>query len=163
VSLGSNVGDREAHLLFAVAELRRDLADVRVSSFHDTAPVDVDGPQPRYLNAAVVGRTSLTARALLDRLLALERSRGRERPSPRAPRTLDLDLILYGDAVINEPGLIVPHPEFHRRAFVLDPLVEIAGQMFDPRSGLTVEQLRAARVQTERAEQAFARSARDDW
>ena len=113
------------------------LTDLRASAVHETEPVDVDEPQPPYLNAAVVGQTALEPRALL----ALERAQGRERPSRRAPRTLDLDLILYGQRIIDEPGLVVPHPEFQGRAFVLDPLAEIAPDWKDPRSGATVREL----------------------
>jgi 2-amino-4-hydroxy-6-hydroxymethyldihydropteridine diphosphokinase len=141
IALGSNLGDRRAHLDWAIGQLAAVLADLRASSFHETEPIDVDGPQPLYLNAAVVGQTTLAPRALLDRLLDLERVRGRERPARRASRTLDLDLILYGDWVIDELGLAVPHPEFHRRAFVLTPLAEVAGDWLDPRSGKTVRQL----------------------
>jgi 2-amino-4-hydroxy-6-hydroxymethyldihydropteridine diphosphokinase len=141
IALGSNLGDRRAHLEWAIGQLASHLTQLRVSSFHETAPVDVEGPQPRYLNAAVVGHTALTPRALLDVLLDLERARGRTRPAPRAPRTLDLDLILYGDRVIDEPGLAVPHPEFHRRAFVLDSLAEVAADWRDPRSGRTIGEL----------------------
>jgi len=117
------------------------LFDLRVSTFHETDPVDVPEPQPPYLNAAVVGKTTIEPRALLEALLAIERTRGRDRPSFRAPRTLDLDLILYGDRIIDEPGLAVPHPQFHQRAFVLEPLAEIAPDTIDPRSGLTVMEL----------------------
>jgi 2-amino-4-hydroxy-6-hydroxymethyldihydropteridine diphosphokinase len=141
IALGSNLGDRRAHLEWAIDRLAASLSDLRASSFHETDPIDVDGPQPRYLNAAVVGQTALAPRPLLDLLLDLERQRGRTRPSRRAPRTLDLDLILYADRVIDEPGLTVPHPEFHRRAFVLAPLAEIAADWPDPRSGVTVGQL----------------------
>jgi 2-amino-4-hydroxy-6-hydroxymethyldihydropteridine diphosphokinase len=141
IALGSNLGDRRGHLNWAIGQLAASLSELRASSFHETDPIDVDGPQPRYLNAVVVGQTTLAPRALLDRLLDLERARGRERPARRAPRTLDLDLILYGDQVVDEPGLTVPHPEFHRRAFVLDPLVEIAADWRDPRTGKTVGQL----------------------
>jgi 2-amino-4-hydroxy-6-hydroxymethyldihydropteridine diphosphokinase len=144
IALGSNLGDRRAHLDWAIGQLAADLSQLRASSFHDTAPIDVEGSQPRYLNAAVVGLTTLAPRVLLDRLLDLERARGRTRPARRAPRTLDLDLILYGDRVIDEPGLAVPHPEFHRRAFVLDPLAEIAADWRDPRSGRTVGDLSRA-------------------
>jgi 2-amino-4-hydroxy-6-hydroxymethyldihydropteridine diphosphokinase len=89
-----------------------------------------------------VGETSLSARALLDTLLAVERDLGRERPFPGAPRTLDLDLILYGDAIVDEaPSLIVPHPRFRERRFVLEPLSEIAPDWRDPVTGRTVEEL----------------------
>ena len=141
VALGSNLGDREGYLHSAVAALAPSIHHLRVSTFHDTAPVGV-GPQPVFLNAVAVGETSLSARALLDTLLGVERDLGRERPFPGAARTLDLDLILYGDAVIYEgPSLIVPHPRFRERRFVLEPLSEIAPDWRDPVTGRTVEEL----------------------
>lgn len=141
VALGSNLGDREGHLRAALAALASFLDHLRVSTFHDTAPVGV-GPQPTFLNGAAVGETSLAAKALLDRLLAIEQDLGRERPFPGAPRTVDLDLILYDDAVIDEgPALIVPHPRFRERRFVLEPLSEIAPDWRDPVTGRTVEEL----------------------
>jgi 2-amino-4-hydroxy-6-hydroxymethyldihydropteridine diphosphokinase len=97
------------------------------------------GPEHgRYLNAAVVGHTQLSARDLLDRLLEIEEERGRMRPYPMAPRTLDLDVILYGAEIINQHDLRVPHPLFREREFVLRPLAEIAPEMVDPVSGKTV-------------------------
>jgi 2-amino-4-hydroxy-6-hydroxymethyldihydropteridine diphosphokinase len=141
VALGSNLGDREDHLRSAIAALESSIRHLRVSTFHDTAPVGV-GPQPTFLNAAAVGETSLPAKTLLDTLLAIEKDLGRERPFPGAPRTLDLDLILYDDAVIDEgPTLIVPHPRFRKRRFVLEPLSEIAPDWRDPVTGRTVEEL----------------------
>lgn len=140
ISLGSNLGDRVAHLQYAVGQLDRLLSELMVSSIHETDPVGV-GPQPRYLNAAVVGRSTLSPRALLAALHAIERDRGRERPFPGAPRTLDLDLILVGTLVVSEPDLVVPHPRFRVRRFVLAPLVEIAPDLVDPVTGLTVAQL----------------------
>ena len=141
VALGSNLGDREGHLRAALAALAPFVNHLRVSTFHDTAPVGV-GPQPTFLNGAAVGETSLAAKALLDRLLAIEQDLGRERPFPGAPRTVDLDLILYDDAVIDEgPALIVPHPRFRERRFVLEPLSEIAPDWRDPVTGRTVEEL----------------------
>ena len=141
VALGSNLGDRDAYLHSAIAALTPSLHHLRVSTFHDTAPVGV-GPQPTFLNAAAVGETSLSARTLLDTLLAVERDLGRERPFPGAPRTLDLDLILYGEEIIDEaPSLIVPHPRFRERRFVLEPLSEIAPDWRDPVTGRTVEEL----------------------
>jgi 2-amino-4-hydroxy-6-hydroxymethyldihydropteridine diphosphokinase len=141
VALGSNLGDSEATLAAALDALRALIPDLRASTCHDTAPVGVPSPQPRYLNAAAVGTTLLSARALLDALLEIERRFGRERVSQNAPRTLDLDLILYGHDVIDEPGLVVPHPRFRDRAFVLAPLVEIAPQMSDPVTGKSIEEL----------------------
>ena len=86
----------------------------------------------------------MPARDLLTRLLAIEEERGRERPYPNAPRSLDLDLILFGDATIDEPGLVVPHPRFRERRFVLEPLAEIASDMKDPVTGKTVSELLAS-------------------
>jgi 2-amino-4-hydroxy-6-hydroxymethyldihydropteridine diphosphokinase len=143
VALGSNLGDRRAHLDFAVAKLRSLLRHVAVSRYHDTVPVGIIGPQPLYLNAAATGEATLSARDLLDALLAIEAARGRERPFPNAPRTLDLDLILYGDLVIDGPGLTVPHPRFRERRFVLEPLAEIAPEAVDPVTGRTIRELLA--------------------
>jgi len=141
VALGSNLGDRAAHLDFAIARLAALLDNLKASRYYDTVPVGVSGPQPIYLNAAAVGKTTLSARELLHGLLAIERERGRERPHDNAPRTLDLDLILFGDAVIVEPGLVVPHPRFRERRFVLEPLAEVAAGLRDPVTGKTADQL----------------------
>ena len=114
---------------------------MRLSNVRETAPLGVSEPQPAFLNAAVVGTTTLTARGLLDAILAIERERGRERPYQNAPRTLDLDLILFGDSVIDAAGLTVPHPRFRERPFVLEPLAEIAPDLVDPVTGLTIASL----------------------
>ncbi|MBI2829011.1 MAG: 2-amino-4-hydroxy-6-hydroxymethyldihydropteridine diphosphokinase [Acidobacteria bacterium] len=140
IALGSNLGDRERYLREALAELAFSIGDLRVSVFHETDPVGV-GYQPRFLNAAATGLTGLPARILLDMLLDVERRFGRERPHPGAPRTLDLDLILYGDRIIDEPELNVPHPRFRDRRFVLEPLAEIAADWVDPVTGQTVGEL----------------------
>lgn len=143
VALGSNLGDRERLLRDAAAALAPFIDDIQLSSFYDTAPVGVGEDQPTFLNGALIGRTSLSARELLERLLAIEQEFGRQRPYPGAARTLDLDLILYGDAVINEPPtLIVPHPRFRERLFVLEPLAELAGGWVDPVTGRSVRYLR---------------------
>ena len=142
IALGSNLGDRRAHLNHAVSRLRVLLTGVIASSFVETEPVGV-GPQAKFLNAAVVGETAAPPQALLARLREIEAERGRERPHPGAPRTLDLDLILYGDAVIDQPDLVIPHPRFRDREFVLAPLAELAPDLLDPVTKLTVGELLA--------------------
>jgi 2-amino-4-hydroxy-6-hydroxymethyldihydropteridine diphosphokinase len=138
VGLGSNLGDREATLRAAVGRLRG-LADTevkQVSRFRDTEPVGyVD--QPRFLNGAVELETMLSPRALLEALLALEREFGRVRSAspPQGPRTLDLDLLLYGQETVGEPGLLLPHPRLHERRFVLEPLAELDPGLEVPERG----------------------------
>ena len=141
IALGSNLGDRDAHLSGAAAALRGILTNLTISSAHETAYVGAGGAKPPYLNAVAVGDTALGARALLEALLETERQFGRERPYPDAPRTLDLDLILYGMEIVDDPGLVVPHPRFRQRRFVLEPLAEIAADWIDPVTGRRVEEL----------------------
>jgi len=141
VALGSNLGDRRGHLEYARTRLGSILTNLVVSPFFDTEPVDVPGPQPQFLNAAAVGDTRLSAGELLQALLEIEQERGRERPVPGAARTLDLDLVLFGNQILNEPGLVVPHPRFRARRFVLEPLAQIAPDMVDPVTGKTVGEL----------------------
>jgi 2-amino-4-hydroxy-6-hydroxymethyldihydropteridine diphosphokinase len=141
IALGSNVGDRRAHLDFAVSKLRTLLADLNVSRYYETVPVGMRHPQAMFLNAAAVGTAALAPGELLGALLAIERARGRERPYANAPRTLDLDLVLFGDTVIEEPDLRVPHPRFRERLFVLQPLAEIGAALRDPVTGRTVGEL----------------------
>jgi 2-amino-4-hydroxy-6-hydroxymethyldihydropteridine diphosphokinase len=138
VGLGSNLGERDVTLRAAVKRLRS-LPDVEVkgvSSFRDTEPVDYLD-QPRFLNGAVELETELSARALLGALLELERAFGRDRSTAarHGPRTLDLDLLLYGDATIDEPLLEVPHPRLHERRFVLEPLAELDPDLEVPGQG----------------------------
>lgn len=139
-ALGGNLGDREGHLRGALAALAPIVSELRVSTFHETDPVGV-GDQPRFLNAAARGRTALSARDLLGRFLDVERRFGRTRPRTGAPRTLDLDLILYGGEITEEPDLTVPHPRFRERLFVLEPLAEVASDWVDPVTGHTVGEL----------------------
>ena len=147
IALGSNLGDRAAHLDFAARRLSSILSSIKVSRWYETEPVGV-GAQPMFLNGAAVGETTVTARELLDELLRIERERGRERPLPNAARTLDLDLILFGDRVIDEPDLTVPHPRFRQRTFVLVPLAAIAPEMRDPVTGRTVQELMTLQAET---------------
>ncbi len=136
IGLGANLGDPEAQVRRALAALA-DLPGTRLvtaSSFYRSAPVGVVA-QPDFINAVAEIETALGARALLEALLAAERRFGRRRDFPGAPRTLDLDLLLYGDRVIAEPGLVVPHPRMHERAFVLAPLAEIAPDIAIPGKG----------------------------
>jgi len=138
VGLGSNLGEREVTLRAAVKRLRGlpDAEVLKVSSFRDTDPVGYLD-QPRFLNGVVELETGLTARALLGALLELERAFGRDRNAgpPMGPRTLDLDLLLYGDQTIDEPLLTVPHPRLHERRFVLEPLAELDPALEIPGQG----------------------------
>ena len=137
IGLGGNLGDRRANLDRAVELLRHEpgLRVVGVSSFRETDPVGyVD--QPRFLNGAVALETGLGPRELLDRLLAIERALGRERTGPRfGPRTIDLDLLLYGAETVDEPGLTVPHPRLGERRFALEPLAELDPALVVPGAG----------------------------
>jgi len=136
VALGSNLGERTRHLERAVREIAaiRGVRVVAVSRWIETEAQGGAAGQGRYLNGALVVETDLAARALLDELLAIERAHGRERPAGvrHAPRTLDLDLLVHGVHVIDEPGLTVPHPRLAERAFVLGPLSEIAPGLVVP-------------------------------
>jgi 2-amino-4-hydroxy-6-hydroxymethyldihydropteridine diphosphokinase len=137
VGLGANLGDRERTLRAAVDALaaQEGIDLVAVSTLRDTEPVGV-AEQPRFLNGVVSLETTLSARSLHDRLLEIEQQFGRVRvPGERAPRTLDLDLLLYGDEQIDEPGLTVPHPRLHDRRFVLEPLAELAPDLVVPGRG----------------------------
>jgi 2-amino-4-hydroxy-6-hydroxymethyldihydropteridine diphosphokinase len=137
VGLGSNLGDRERTLRAAVDALAAEegIEVVSISALRDTEPVGV-GEQPRYLNGVAALETRLPPRRLLERLLELERRFGRVRvPGEHGPRTLDLDLLLYGDEQIDEPGLTVPHPHLHERRFVLEPLAEVAPGLVVPGHG----------------------------
>jgi len=141
IALGSNLGDRDAHLRGAIQALAPRFSNLRVSSFYETDPVDVPGAQPLFLNAAATGESELSAAAVLDLFMTVEQQFGRERPYAGAARTIDLDLILYGNSVINAPGLTVPHPRFRDRQFVLEPLAEIAADWVDPVTGKTIREL----------------------
>ena len=145
IALGANLGARIVSLQQAVAKLsgRSDIKVEKVSGYVETEAVGGPPDQPRYLNAAALLSTSLTPRKLLRVLLTIERELGRERqPGERnAPRTIDLDLLLFDQRVVNEPGLQVPHPRMHERAFVLQPLVEIAPDAVHPVLNKTAREL----------------------
>ena len=145
IAFGSNLGDRAGAIHGAVAAIDA-LPDTEVlarSPLMETAPVG-PGVQGAYLNAAALLRTTLPARDLLAHLHAIERAHGRRREAEErwGPRTLDLDLLLYGDEVVEEAGLRVPHPRMHERSFVLDPLCLVAPETMHPVLGRTVRQLR---------------------
>jgi 2-amino-4-hydroxy-6-hydroxymethyldihydropteridine diphosphokinase len=128
IGLGSNLGDRRRTLLAALERLAATpgVTVAAVSTFRETDPVGPVADQPRFLNGAAALDTTLSARALLDLLLAVETELGRTRDGPvGGPRTVDLDLLLYGEETILEPGLQVPHPRLHERTFVLEPLGEL--------------------------------------
>jgi 2-amino-4-hydroxy-6-hydroxymethyldihydropteridine diphosphokinase len=137
VGLGTNVGDRTAMLAAALEQLAADrrIEVVAVSAIRETEPVDFTD-QPRFLNAVVAVGTDLPPRELLDLLLGIERRLGRTREGPRfGPRTIDLDLLLYGDRQIDEPDLEVPHPRLHERLFALEPLADLDPDLVVPGRG----------------------------
>ncbi|MDX2116181.1 MAG: 2-amino-4-hydroxy-6-hydroxymethyldihydropteridine diphosphokinase [Planctomycetota bacterium] len=143
IAIGSNLGDRHAAVAAAVTALAQ-LENTRLETASRAIETEPVGPpQPRYLNAAAIVHTRLPARVLLHHLLAIEHSAGRDRAAEQrwGPRTLDLDIIFYGDYVIDEPGLTVPHPRMHERLFVLEPLALIAPELLHPLLGLKVSDL----------------------
>ncbi len=147
IALGSNLGDRLATLREAVAGLAG-LGSIEArSSVYETDPVGYLD-QPPFLNAVICLRTTLEPEPLLEQLLLIETSLGRERSFANAPRTLDLDLLLYDDLLIETAGLTVPHPRLQDRAFVLAPLVQIAPNLRHPLLGQTMAELLAARTDT---------------
>ena len=144
IGLGTNLGDRELNLRGALERLE-ELGPVRASSFRETDPVGVTD-QPKFLNAAAELATELPPRELLERLLEIERELGRDRAAERrwGPRVIDLDLLLFGEEAIDEPGLTVPHPRLADRRFVLEPLCELNEDLTLP-DGTRARDLLAAR------------------
>ena len=142
LSLGSNIGDREAHLREAIRQLGTTGKVSALSSFYETEPVEFT-QQSLFLNCAVRLETSLAASDLMSRLLEIERELGRERVLKKGPRTIDIDILLFGDLVVNSAELTIPHPAMAERRFVLEPLAEIAPGVVHPVLKKTVRELLA--------------------
>ena len=141
LSLGSNLGDRQAYLQSGVVGLAdRGIHTVRCASLYSTEPRDVFN-QPKFLNTAIEAETVLTPDELLSACLEVEKENRRIRDGAQGPRTLDIDIIFYGNEILEGAGLIIPHPRFALRRFVLVPLAEIAPQFIDPLSGNTIVRL----------------------
>lgn len=150
LSLGSNIGNRAAHLRDAVARMQQIGTVVSVSDFYETEPVDV-ADQAWFVNCAVALETSATPAHLMTALLGIEKEMGRQRIASgliqnklvqkKLPRTIDIDILLFDDAIVSEPGLEIPHPAMHRRRFVLEPLAEIAPQARHPVLKKTIREL----------------------
>jgi 2-amino-4-hydroxy-6-hydroxymethyldihydropteridine diphosphokinase len=141
LALGSNIGDRESHLKGAIRGLsNRGIEIMQSASIYSTEPKDVED-QPWFLNTIIKINTSLQPGELLETCLAVEKENARVRDGIKGPRTLDIDIIFYGVQVIRGPDLVVPHPRFRERRFVLEPLAEIAPDFIDPSSGKAVRQL----------------------
>jgi 2-amino-4-hydroxy-6-hydroxymethyldihydropteridine diphosphokinase len=143
LSLGSNVGDREANIRAAISRLK-ELGHIEaVSSMYETEPVEVTD-QPWFINGAVKLLTAKSPDDLLAGVLGIERSMGRERTRPKGPRNIDIDILLYGDRIVTQAGLTIPHPGLPERMFVLAPLAELAPELRHPVLGNTMLQLRDA-------------------
>ena len=143
LSLGSNVGDRAAHLNKAIDRMGTLGKVVAVSSFYETEPVEF-AAQPWFLNCAVELDTEKMPKQLLASILDIEKEMGRRRVQKKGPRTLDIDILLFGNSIIQTKGLTIPHPAMHQRRFVLEPLAEIAPEARHPVFKRTVRELRDA-------------------
>ncbi len=141
LSLGSNLGDRSANLADAIARLGRLGRVVGVSSFYETEPVEVIA-QPWFLNCAVKLETEKMPKQLLKGILDLEHAMGRRRTQSKGPRNIDIDILLFGNSVVETKGLTIPHPGLHERRFVLEPLAEIAPETRHPIFKKTVREMR---------------------
>lgn len=140
LSLGSNVGDREHHLRDAIARLETKGRTVSVSSFYETEPVEFTD-QVWFLNCAVALETTETPEQLMAALLHIEQEMGRQRIQRKGPRTIDIDILLFGDTILDSPALTIPHPAMHQRRFVLQPLAEIAPEVRHPVLKKTIRKL----------------------
>lgn len=143
LSLGSNLGDRAANLRTAIQNLQELGQVTTTSSFYETEPVDVK-EQPWFLNCAVKLETELMPKQLLKAVLALEERMGRRRKQAKGPRTIDIDILLFGNSIIESKELVVPHPRMHERRFVLEPMAEIAGDVRHPGLKKSMRELRDA-------------------
>jgi len=143
LSLGSNLGDRAEHLNAALSRLESIGKVVAVSSFYETEPVDL-ASQPWFLNCAVKLDTEKMPKQLLAHILELEQELGRRRAQQKGPRTIDVDILLFGNSIVETLGLTIPHPALHQRRFVLEPLAEIAPEIRHPVFKRTVRELRDA-------------------
>jgi 2-amino-4-hydroxy-6-hydroxymethyldihydropteridine diphosphokinase len=140
LSLGSNVGDRDNHLRQAIARLAPEGRIMSVSSFYETEPVEFTG-QSWFLNCAVALETMETPEQLMAALLQIEQQMGRQRVQKKGPRTIDIDILFFGDAILDGPALTIPHPAMHQRRFVLEPLAEIAPEVRHPVLKRTIREL----------------------
>ncbi len=143
LSLGSNLGDREANLQDAIRRLAALGEVLAVSSFYETEPVDFTR-QPWFLNCAVALATEKMPRQFLAALQGVEKAMGRQRTQPKGPRVIDLDIVLFGNSIVDTAGLTIPHPSLHQRRFVLEPLAEIAPEQRHPVFKRTIRELRDA-------------------
>jgi len=143
LSLGSNLGDRSANLHQAIEKLRELGTVAAVSSFYDTEPVELTS-QPWFLNCAAKLDTEKMPRQLMAAILGIEQEMGRQRKQSKGPRTIDIDILLFGSSIIDIPSITVPHPKLHQRRFVLEPLAEIAPEVRHPVLKRTVREMRDA-------------------
>jgi len=143
LSLGSNLGDREGNLRTAIGKLAEFGNVLAVSAYYETEPVEVTA-QPWFLNCAVKLETEKMPRQLISAILSLEQSMGRQRRLNKGPRTIDIDVLLFGSSIIKVPSLTVPHPRLHERRFVLEPLTEIAPDARHPVFKCSMRELRDA-------------------